>query len=235
MIVGIINNGKEIRGQCRIDKAINSFNQVITVFCEEKPATTEDSIIYTCDNCKQENTIHKRNFFRYKKHIECLCGKCQFEKKSLIKYGTLSPNQSQKVINKQHSKESRIKTSEASKKLWLREDYRNRMSKIGVRISKFQLDVYESLDKNIWKMEYAIPNAAYTVDICNPVTKEIIECYGDYWHCNPKLYEESFYHKRAHKTAKAIWTENVSRINDLEKLGYKVKIIWESDWKKRPR
>lgn len=301
MIVGIISRGKELRGECKINKVINSHNEVITVICNGVSATTEDRIIYKCDCCGKEETNGKRGFFR-KKRINCLCSSCSCKKTSLIKYGVESPNQSQLVKDKQfrlnrkqraftkreklpkrtkeelaslrslNAKElwrkgsydkvdyssimknswqdpqkrsnllagmnnpERLKRrSEATKRLWLREDYRNKMSKISIRISKFQLDVYEFLDKNIWKMEYAIPNTVYTVDLCNPDTKEIIECYGDYWHCNPKLYEENFYHKRAHKTAKEIWTKNACRISGLEKLGYKVKIIWERDWKRGPR
>jgi G:T-mismatch repair DNA endonuclease (very short patch repair protein) len=120
--------------------------------------------------------------------------------------------------------------SEKTKEHWLDSDYRQMMSKIGIRMSKFQLTVYETLDKNDWQIEYPVPGTTYTVDFFNLKTNEIIECCGDYWHCNPNIFEESFYNKRVHKTAKQIWNENGRRIKELEDLGYKINIVWESDF-----
>jgi len=54
------------------------------------------------------------------------------------------------------------------------------MSKIGIRISKFQKEVYESLGPDDWIMEYSIPNTNLIVDLYNPKTNTIIECQGDY-------------------------------------------------------
>jgi len=58
--------------------------------------------------------------------------------------------------------------------------------------------------------------------------EEIIECFGDYWHCNPKSYTSDYYHKRVHKTAVEIWKADKQRIDVLEELGYSVRIIWEN-------
>ena len=45
MILGIIKNDKEIRGHCEIKETVNSYNKVLTVFCESIPATINDNII----------------------------------------------------------------------------------------------------------------------------------------------------------------------------------------------
>jgi hypothetical protein len=34
---------------------------------------------------------------------------------------------------------------------------------------------------------------------------KIIEYHGDYWHCNPEKYEETFVNKHSKYTAKEIW------------------------------
>lgn len=59
---------------------------------------------------------------------------------------------------------------------------------------------------------------------------KIIEFYGDYWHCNPKIWKEDTYNKTLHKTAKEKWEYDKQRIKKIEDLGYTVKIVWESDF-----
>jgi G:T-mismatch repair DNA endonuclease (very short patch repair protein) len=146
---------------------------------------------------------------------------------SIVKKRWENPEYRNKNIKSNRSKISRNKKSVAAKKHWENQEYRNKMSKIGIRISKFQLNVFNNLNDE-WLMEYPIENTTFTVDMYNPNTNEVIECYGDYWHCNPKKYKEYYYNKRVKKTAKEIWASDEERINAIEKLGYKVKIIWEN-------
>jgi hypothetical protein len=127
----------------------------------------------------------------------------------------------------------REKISKASHEMWKNEDYRKKMSQHRYRISKFQkavFDFYKKKDSN-WELEKPIKGTYYTADLYNESTREIIECYGDYWHCNPKRFNETFYHKHTHRTAKETWSFDAARTKALEVLGYEVKIIWESDWK----
>lgn len=138
-----------------------------------------------------------------------------------------NPEYRNKNIKSINSESSKNKKSISAKKHWKDLKYRDKMSKIGIRISKFQLNVFNSLSDE-WLMEYPIKNTTFTVDMYNPNTNEIIECFGDYWHCNPKKYKEDYYNKRVKKTAKEIWMADEERINVIEKLGYKVKIIWEN-------
>jgi G:T-mismatch repair DNA endonuclease (very short patch repair protein) len=63
---------------------------------------------------------------------------------------------------------------------------------------------------------------------------KIIECYGDYWHCNPIKYDYQYYHSQLRKTAQDIWKYDEEKNNLLEKHGYNVYIIWEKEWKDNP-
>ena len=66
-------------------------------------------------------------------------------------------------------------------------------------------------------------------DYVNFETKHIIEFNGDFWHCNPKLYEANFYHPGLKMTAIEKWRLDEERSNYLISLGYTVTVIWESD------
>jgi hypothetical protein len=100
----------------------------------------------------------------------------------------------------------------------------------GKTVSNFQKEVYNKI-----KIEY--PDALLeeylldinkSVDIYVPSKKLIIECFGNYWHCNPILYKEDYYHKNIKMTAKEIWQRDNERIKNFENKGYNVKIVWET-------
>lgn len=58
---------------------------------------------------------------------------------------------------------------------------------------------------------------------------KIIEFNGDYWHANPKFYlnDEIVY---KNMKASEIHEKDQHRYNELGKLGYKVKVVWENDY-----
>jgi len=62
------------------------------------------------------------------------------------------------------------------------------------------------------------------------LNKCILEIQGDFWHANPQTYKEedilNFPKKK--KTAKEIWKYDEKKKNSVEKHGYKVFYIWES-------
>jgi len=70
---------------------------------------------------------------------------------------------------------------------------------------------------------------SYNVDFLNRRTNHIIEVYGNYWHCNPKIYESNFLNTKTQMTAKEQQEKDIRRIKILEKQGYKVTVIWESN------
>lgn len=69
----------------------------------------------------------------------------------------------------------------------------------------------------------------YKPDFVNETSKHIVEVYGDYWHCNPSIFNEDFYHPQLKKTAKEKWDNDEQRKQYLESLGYTVTVVWESD------
>jgi very-short-patch-repair endonuclease len=74
----------------------------------------------------------------------------------------------------------------------------------------------------------------YTVDfLVNE--KYIVECYGDYWHCNPHRYTSSYFNKGKKKTAEEIWHRDMERKAQFEKMGYKFLCLWESDINNHPK
>lgn len=70
-------------------------------------------------------------------------------------------------------------------------------------------------------------------DIIIEELKIIIECYGDYWHGNPKKYKSSdFIGKyKGMETCQDIWEFDSIRKEHIESFGYKVYVFWEYDIK----
>lgn len=74
----------------------------------------------------------------------------------------------------------------------------------------------------------------YTVDFL--VNKKyVVECYGDYWHCNPHQYTSSYFNRGKKKTAEEIWTRDTERKVQFEKMGYKFICLWESEINNTPK
>ena len=64
--------------------------------------------------------------------------------------------------------------------------------------------------------------------------KKIIEFQGDYWHCNPALFDETFFNKVKQATAKEIWEYDKIKKHAAEHYGYEVFYVWEYDYTKDP-
>ncbi len=64
----------------------------------------------------------------------------------------------------------------------------------------------------------------YNVDFLARST--IVECFGDYWHCNPRLYPADFYNKSLHMTAQEKWDKDAKRAQALESQGYTFYSFW---------
>jgi hypothetical protein len=65
---------------------------------------------------------------------------------------------------------------------------------------------------------------------------KIIEFYGDYWHCNPNIFESTKIVRRGSKKyrASSIWKIDSWRERILKEAGYDVKIVWENEFKEDP-
>ncbi len=69
----------------------------------------------------------------------------------------------------------------------------------------------------------------YDIVITFPI-KVCIEFHGDYWHCNPVKYNESYTHPHRKKTAKDIWIIDNTKQELIESAGYRYITVWEKDW-----
>jgi G:T-mismatch repair DNA endonuclease (very short patch repair protein)/endogenous inhibitor of DNA gyrase (YacG/DUF329 family) len=107
---------------------------------------------------------------------------------------------------------------------------------VGKRTSKFEKEIFEFLKLNIKNLtvdsngfiDLKIRKTFPDILINNKI---LIECYGDYWHCNPLFFNFDYYHKQIRKTAKEIWENDNERVKLLSDNGYEVIIIWENDYK----
>jgi len=93
--------------------------------------------------------------------------------------------------------------------------------------TKQEVKIAEILDRLNLKYEWNFYLNGLVVDFL--IGKTVVECFGDYWHCNPGKYTSDFYNKSLHMTAEEKWEKDSARIKKLESLGYKVNVLWESD------
>ena len=91
------------------------------------------------------------------------------------------------------------------------------------------INVDKHKEKFIYEKE---TNTGYSYDFC--YNKKLIEFQGDYWHCNPKIYNEDYINKTTKKTAKEIWIKDANKKRVAEKFGYSVFYVWESDYRADP-
>lgn len=70
----------------------------------------------------------------------------------------------------------------------------------------------------------------FKADFLNHTKKFIIEFNGDYWHCNPKTWKQGDYNKAIKMLAKDKWKYDEKRYKIFKTCGYRVYIVWETDW-----
>ena len=103
---------------------------------------------------------------------------------------------------------------------------------VSKRKSKLFLEIYDFIKNKGFNIKYEEPikgdDFRYSVDII--YGNKIIECYGDYWHCNPNKYSSEYFHSKIRKTANDIWENDKLRVNKLKGSGYIILEIWEYDW-----
>jgi hypothetical protein len=68
------------------------------------------------------------------------------------------------------------------------------------------------------------------VDAYDPITNTIYEFYGDYWHGNPKVFDQNKIHPEMKKTYGEIYQRTINREVMLKAAGYNIVSIWEADY-----
>jgi len=95
-------------------------------------------------------------------------------------------------------------------------------------VSKGQQELLDSVKHLGFIGNYQI--SEMNVDLCNPELKIVIEYNGDVYHCNPKHWNEDEYSNLIKMTAGEKWKKDATRYEMLNKMGYQVIVVWESDW-----
>lgn len=138
---------------------------------------------------------------------------------------------SSKFKNKTHSLDSKIQISNTMSRHIKDSGSKEWLSHFGKfsGTSKQEINCYNEIKASVCTDIYSnVSISKYVVDMI--YKNKVIEYYGDYWHANPTLYNNSYYNKTLKKTAAEIRQNDLERRNDLIILGNKVFIIWEKDW-----
>lgn len=72
----------------------------------------------------------------------------------------------------------------------------------------------------------------YSYDFC--YNKKLIEFNGDYWHCNPLMYNSLYFNKNRNLTAQEIWIFDKNKELCAIKNGYEIISVWESEYNENP-
>ena len=75
-------------------------------------------------------------------------------------------------------------------------------------------------------------NKIYIVDGYIRANNEIIEILGGFWHGDLRLYKSTDINPQCRKTMLQLYQETKARFQMFYQMGYKVRFIWELDWKK---
>jgi len=71
----------------------------------------------------------------------------------------------------------------------------------------------------------------FKYDLTFSKSRKIIEFNGDFWHCNPDLFQPDYYNKPKKMTAKQIWEYDLEKKKAAEENSYSVFYIWENEYR----
>lgn len=192
------------------------------------------------------NGSHENIIIICKKHGEFLqtpsnhlsgrgCSKCSYEKNRISNYFDtvrLIHNNKYSYFDDYVNLRSKIKISCKDHGIF-EQTAKNHMEGQGCPIcgSKFGIKENKWLDLlGISRRQIRI--GKYIVDGYDEDAKTVYEFNGDFWHGNPKLYNENEINKVLNKTFGELYEKTKKREQYLIDSGYKVISIWENDFDK---
>ena len=196
----------------------------IDKFGEELAQAMEKKRIENLSNaCKGE----KNGFFGKKHSSESIVAmklklaewrkNMPFEEKILIKKKI---SDSQKRLQKENPNEYSEAKARGGRGSFLAQSRNYKMNKI-------ESKVFEKLSElGLDGFDYSVILGFNQYDFGNKEDKILIEVHGDYWHCNPKIYNKP---KNATQTNKII--DDRRKADFAKKHGMKLYVIWENDIK----
>jgi very-short-patch-repair endonuclease len=201
-------NGKSIKNCIECDKQLSRNNQS-----------------GLCRSCA--NTGSRNGFFNKQHSVKTKKQMCQSAKKrdkTTYKYGLPLKEDISANNKKRWEQKTDNEKQEAVKNFiiaGLKSCKKSKETKIENLIFDFVNSFNVSVERNfqigIYNVDFLIKN------------KFIVECFGDYWHCNPSIYEGNFYNKSIKLTAKEKWEKDKNKIQKLKDKGFEVLVLWESD------
>jgi G:T-mismatch repair DNA endonuclease (very short patch repair protein) len=175
---------------------------------------TDNRIEKKCVNCDKSYKVHK-----YRKNNKYCSISCYNDYRRI---SIICPTcNSDFIITNYQNRNVRYCSIKCSSKGILK-----RKSKFSQSIITFIEKYYRCEEEKYIKDE----THKYFIDICLLDYNILIECNGDYWHCNPIIYDYNYYNKKIRKTASEIWDKDGDKLHVLKELGYKVIVVWEYDW-----
>jgi ribosomal protein S27AE len=99
--------------------------------------------------------------------------------------------------------------------------------------SKTELYIYNKLKNTFPDIISTFYILTKPFDYYIPSKKLLIEYNGDYFHCNPTMYDDNYFNKKLNKTAKELWGKDKEKTLLGESKGYKVLTLWEKDYKEK--
>lgn len=191
-----------------------------------------------CKACSLELQKGEGNPFYGKKHKKTTKVKISLSRKDKA---TKENNPMANPIYRERAKNNLIKRWESGELEETRKLLSNKMKetikngKIKSFItSKAEYEIKNTIENLGYFVEHSFRVESKICDLYIPELNLVIEYNGDYWHCNPKKYKETFYNRKKKKFASEIWDYDKSKLELLTNLNYNLHVIWESDYKSDP-
>lgn len=117
------------------------------------------------------------------------------------------------------------------------QNYKEKSGRYHIRVSSHELrinKILEDLEESFIKQKVLTGGRRYYYDFFIPGRDAVIEINGDYWHCNPDVYEEDYFHEIRNKIALEIWKYDQEKRNFALNNGIKnYVVIWEHEINER--
>ncbi len=219
------HHSKEARRKIVLARA----GQVITIESNKKRSETLKGREFSQESIEKMRQHALKRFSDKKNHP--YYGKTFSEETKLKKSKALKGKTLEDLHSPEKVKEIRKKLVIARSKLFI--PYKD--TKIELKIQDF----LTSLKIEFITHKYMNIKSSYQCDILIPkqkgiTQKTIIECDGDFFHCNPKRYDSDFIrfpNSEKKIRAKEIWKVDEERTSQLIKKGFKVLRLWEFEIK----
>jgi len=150
-------------------------------------------------------------------------------RKSESRKGEKNPRYGVKIPKEEHPMYGRTHTKEAREKIKRRRTkqvFPIKDTSIEVKIQNF----LKTLGIEYFTHQYMKIEHGYQCDILIPSMNLVIECDGDFIHCNPKRYSPDFVrfpNSKNNQPAYVIWERDKIRTKELIEKGFKVLRLWE--------